>query len=319
MTERLYYTDPYLTRVRRDGRSTPTAHEGRPRGASSIAPRSIRPPAASRSTPARFGDVTGARRRRRARTARSCTSSIAPAVDGDAVHGAGRLDAPLRSHAAAHRPARAVGGVRPPARARGPRASTSAPTSSTIDLGARGVAPRTIARAEDEANRVVWEDRPVDDPVRRRGGGGALPLRKESKREGTLRLIDVEDFDLSACGGTHVARTGAIGIIAVASCRAVPGRHAGRVRLRRPRAGGLHRALRDAVAGSVRALSVLPAELPAAIERLQAEGKDYAAPVEGPAGAARRPRGRRAGGCGPSRSVTCVRGRGARRAGTRAG
>ena len=36
-------------------------------------------------------------------------------------------------------------------------------------------------------------------------------------REGTLRLIDVEGVDLSACGGTHVSRTGAIGIIAVAS------------------------------------------------------------------------------------------------------
>ena len=35
-----------------------------------------------------------------------------------------------------------------------------------------------------------------------------LPLRKEPARGGTLRLIDVEGFDLSACGGTHVARTG---------------------------------------------------------------------------------------------------------------
>ena len=43
----------------------------------------------------------------------------------------------------------------------------------------------------------------------------ALPLRKEPAREGTLRLIEVKDFDLSACGGTHVARTGAIGSIVV--------------------------------------------------------------------------------------------------------
>ena len=43
----------------------------------------------------------------------------------------------------------------------------------------------------------------------------AMPLRKEPARAGTLRLIDVEDYDLSACGGTHVARTGGIGIIVV--------------------------------------------------------------------------------------------------------
>ena len=43
----------------------------------------------------------------------------------------------------------------------------------------------------------------------------ALPLRKETARDGTLRLIDMDGFDLSACGGTHVASTGAIGVIAV--------------------------------------------------------------------------------------------------------
>ena len=44
-----------------------------------------------------------------------------------------------------------------------------------------------------------------------------LPLRKEPARGGRLRLIDIEEFDLSACGGTHVSRTGGIGIIAIAS------------------------------------------------------------------------------------------------------
>ena len=100
-----------------------------------------------------------------------------------------------------------------------------------------------------------------------------MPLRKEPKREGVLRLIDVQDFDLSACGGTHVARTGAIGTIAIAATERFRG--GSRVTFlcgRRTLAG--YRALREAVAGSVRALSVLPAELPSAIERLQADGKD---------------------------------------------
>jgi alanyl-tRNA synthetase len=143
---------------------------------------------------------------------------------------------------------------------------------STIDL-ARELSPAEIARAEDEANRVVWEDRPVAIRFAEPDEIAKLPLRKEPKREGTLRLIDVQDFDLSACGGTHVARTGAIGMIAIAATE----RFRGGSRLTflcggRALAG--YRALRDAVAGSVRALSVLPAELPAAIERLQADGKD---------------------------------------------
>ena len=101
----------------------------------------------------------------------------------------------------------------------------------------------------------------------------SLSLRKAPAREGILRLIDVEDFDLSACGGTHVLRTGAIGIIAVAATE----RFKGGVRvtfLCGGRALDGYHALRDAVAGSVRALSVLPAELPVTIERLQADARD---------------------------------------------
>ena len=144
--------------------------------------------------------------------------------------------------------------------------------SSTIDL-AREVSAPEIARAEDEANRVVWEDRPI--AIRFAGADeiATLTLRKEPRREGTLRLIDVQDFDLSACGGTHVARTGAIGIVAISTSERFRG--GSRITfLCGGRALTGFRSLREAVAGSVKALSVLPAELPAAIERLQGEGKD---------------------------------------------
>ena len=143
---------------------------------------------------------------------------------------------------------------------------------ATIDL-ARELAPGEIAKAEAEANRIVWEDRPIDIRFVSAEEAASLGLRKESKRDGTLRLVDVQDFDLSACGGTHVARTGAIGIIVIAATERVRG--GSRVTfLCGGRALTGYRALRDAVAGSVRALSVLPEDLPAAIERLQGEGKD---------------------------------------------
>jgi alanyl-tRNA synthetase len=143
---------------------------------------------------------------------------------------------------------------------------------STIDL-AREMSVRQIAAAEDEANRIVWEDRPVTIRFAAADEAESLGLRKESKREGTLRLIGVEEFDLSACGGTHVSRTGAIGIIAISATE----RFRGGSRLTfvcGGRALSAFRSLRDTVVGSVRALSVLPAELPPAIERLQAESKD---------------------------------------------
>ena len=143
---------------------------------------------------------------------------------------------------------------------------------STIDL-AREMSQSEIAAAETEANRIVWEDRPVAIRFATAEEAAALPLRKEPARGGLLRLVDVERFDLSACGGTHVARTGGIGVIAVASWE----RFKGGQRLEflcGGRALGGYRSLRDSMSASVRLLSVLPGELPAAIERMQGDAKE---------------------------------------------
>src|SRR5262249_10091621 len=127
--------------------------------------------------------------------------------------------------------------------------------------------------AENEANRIVWEDRPVTIKFADAEEAATLPLRKESKRGGTLRLIDIDGFDLSACGGTPVARTGAIGIIAVVPLERFKGGQ-DREFLCGGRALDRFRSLRDAAAEGTRLLSVAPEEVPAAIERMQADAKD---------------------------------------------
>jgi len=143
--------------------------------------------------------------------------------------------------------------------------------ASTIDLD-RQVLWAEIEGAVDTANRIVWDDRPVSVRFVTDGEASTLPLRKPPTREGTLRLIDVSGFDLSACGGTHVARTGAIGMIAVMAAEKFKG--GSRITFAcGGRARRLLLAYRDTIAGSVRALSVLPVELPVAIEKLQQEAK----------------------------------------------
>jgi len=144
--------------------------------------------------------------------------------------------------------------------------------ASTIDL-AREVSADEISRAEAAANRIVWDDRPVSIRYATAEEAAAMPLRKESVREGRLRLIDIADFDLSACGGTHVSRTGRIGVIAVSGWEKF--KRGTRVEFA---CGGraldrFHR-LRDTVAASVKLLSVVPEELADAIARAQAENKD---------------------------------------------
>ena len=143
---------------------------------------------------------------------------------------------------------------------------------STIDL-AREATSGEIDRAVDEANHVVWEDREVSVRFVSSDEAARLTLRKEPIREGTLRLVEIRDFDLSACGGTHVSRTGAIGIIAVTQSERFRG--GSRITFAcGSRALRAFRGYRDAVAGAVRVLSVLPHELPSAVERAQLDAKD---------------------------------------------
>src|ERR1051325_8271085 len=144
--------------------------------------------------------------------------------------------------------------------------------ASTIDLS-RELTAKDLVRAEIEANRIVWENRPVAIRYATAEEAAAMPLRKESVREGTLRLIDVAGFDLSACGGTHVSKTGGIGVIAIGAVERFKGGQ--RVEFFcGGRALTKFRAMRDALAGAVRVLSVLPDALPQAIEKLQAEARD---------------------------------------------
>ena len=143
--------------------------------------------------------------------------------------------------------------------------------SSTIDL-AREVSEAEIAKAEDDANRVVWEDRAVSIRFASAEEAAAMGMRKESSRAGTLRLIDVEDCDLSACGGTHVERTGAIGIIAIGGWEKFKG--GSRVEfLCGGRALQRFRAWRGALSAVQKHLSVPPIEMAASIERMQEDAK----------------------------------------------
>jgi alanyl-tRNA synthetase len=87
--------------------------------------------------------------------------------------------------------------------------------SSTIDLVSDRVGARQIEDAEALANQVVFENRPVQISFRSAAEANQLDLRKPTFREGDIRLVGIEGFDLSACGGTHVSRTGAVGIILV--------------------------------------------------------------------------------------------------------
>src|SRR5499426_1203274 len=72
-----------------------------------------------------------------------------------------------------------------------------------------------IARAEELANAVVFDNREIRVHNVTPEEAAALPLRKESFVADCVRVIEIADFDWSPCGGTHAGRTGEVGLIAV--------------------------------------------------------------------------------------------------------
>jgi alanyl-tRNA synthetase len=88
--------------------------------------------------------------------------------------------------------------------------------SCTIDLDTKGISDDQIGAVEAEANRIIFEDRPVSIKYALAPEARAMGVRKiPPDITGELRLIDIKDYDLNACGGTHVRATGQIGAILI--------------------------------------------------------------------------------------------------------
>ena len=86
---------------------------------------------------------------------------------------------------------------------------------NTLDLDGPPLSVQQLAVVETAVNEMVWENRPirafwVDEAARAK-----VPLRRAPVVEGATRIVEIDKFDWSACGGTHVRRTGEIGLISL--------------------------------------------------------------------------------------------------------
>jgi len=137
---------------------------------------------------------------------------------------------------------------------------------SAIDLAAPGVSPEQLAAAEQRVNQLIFEDRPVTVRFSTREELTAAGVRKEVQREGLLRAIEIEGVEMNPCGGTHVARTGQIGLMLLRKCEKQKGNW--RVEfVCGNRALAIAREDRRLLLEAARALGGAPADLPALVAR----------------------------------------------------
>ena len=92
---------------------------------------------------------------------------------------------------------------------------------STVELRTPGISRLEMVRMEELANARIAESRPVS--IRFEDSESAAGLRKASGRTGTLRLIEIDRLDRSACGGTHVRNTSEIGCLLLREVEKVRG------------------------------------------------------------------------------------------------
>lgn len=144
--------------------------------------------------------------------------------------------------------------------------------SLTIDLDHPTLETAVIERAEALANQIVFEDHPVRAWFPDEAELATLTLRKTPEVDGRLRVVEIADFDLNACGGTHVARTGAVGLIKIVRVE----RRGDTLRLEfccGGRALADYREKHALLSGMAASLTTGYREVPAALDRLRDENQ----------------------------------------------
>jgi alanyl-tRNA synthetase len=138
----------------------------------------------------------------------------------------------------------------------------------TVDVARPAFSAAEVAAAEELANRIVWENHPIDARFVDDATLATLSLRKPPGAYAQIRVVSVDGFDHSACGGTHPRRTGEVGSIVVRRWE----RRGETTRLEfvcGARALHDYRWKNSLIAGLAGALSVGAGELPDAIARLR--------------------------------------------------
>ncbi len=95
---------------------------------------------------------------------------------------------------------------------------------STVEIATDAITEKEIAAAEDLANKAITENRLVRTFWITRDEIDKFQFRRPPQKKGNLRVVEIEGFDLAACGGIHVSSTGEVGLIQITGIEKIRGR-----------------------------------------------------------------------------------------------
>ena len=85
------------------------------------------------------------------------------------------------------------------------------------------ITPEELSEIERRANEAVWADVPVTASFPPPEELEKIEYRRKKELTGAVRIVTIPGADVCACCGTHVARTGEIGLIRFLSCQKLRG------------------------------------------------------------------------------------------------
>jgi alanyl-tRNA synthetase len=91
----------------------------------------------------------------------------------------------------------------------------SANTPATVDVADVEISWPDLNRVEQAANDIIFENRSIKSYFIDQAQIGTVPFRRPPQVSGPIRVVEVDSFDYSACGGTHCPSTGMLGLVKI--------------------------------------------------------------------------------------------------------
>ncbi len=85
----------------------------------------------------------------------------------------------------------------------------------TLDIMKDNITSEEVKKAEILSNNIVLENKPIKVYFVDQERANELNLRKIPPQKGDIRIVEIKDFDICACCGTHCGTTGEVGLIKI--------------------------------------------------------------------------------------------------------